>query len=74
MSLPTMTGVGRATADPELRFAPSGTPVAKVNLAFNSRKKDQQGNWVDDQVFSSTAPPSTAWPKTSWRPSPRARR
>jgi single-strand DNA-binding protein len=51
MSLPTMTGVGRATADPELRFAPSGTPVAKVNLAFNSRKKDQQGNWVDDQVF-----------------------
>ena len=50
MSLPTMTGVGRATADPDLRFAASGTAVCRVNLAFNSRKRDQNGNWVDDQV------------------------
>jgi single-strand DNA-binding protein len=53
--LPTLSGTGRATADPELRFSPSGTAVAKVNLAFNSRKKDQQGNWVDDQVCFLTA-------------------
>lgn len=50
MSLPTITGVGRATGDPELRFAPSGIAVCKVNLAFNSRKKDASGQWVDDQV------------------------
>ena len=52
MSLPTMTGVGRLTADPELRFSASGTAVCTVNLAFNNRKKDQQsGEWVDDGVF-----------------------
>ncbi|HLL68979.1 MAG TPA: single-stranded DNA-binding protein [Micromonosporaceae bacterium] len=52
MSLPTLTGVGRATADPELRFAPSGMAVAKVNLAFNSRKKNEAtGQYEDDKVF-----------------------
>lgn len=51
MSLPTITGIGRATGDPELRYAGgSGTAVCKVNLAFNSRKRDQSGNWIDDQV------------------------
>lgn len=55
MSLPTLSGTGRATADAELRIAASGTPVCKVNLAFNSRKKDANGNWVDDQVFFVTA-------------------
>ncbi|MBM0235921.1 single-stranded DNA-binding protein [Micromonospora sp. ATA32] len=51
MSLPTMNGVGRLTGDAELRFAPSGTPVAKIPLAFNQRKKDESGNWVDGDVF-----------------------
>ena len=51
MSLPTMTGVARLTADPELRFAPSGTQVATVPLAFNARRKDQQGDWVDGDSF-----------------------
>lgn len=51
MSLPTMSGIGRATADPELRFAASGTAVCKVNLAFNSRKRQDDGTWVDDKVF-----------------------
>jgi single-strand DNA-binding protein len=50
MSLPTITGVGRATADPDLRFSSSGVAVCKVNLAFNSRKRDASGQWVDDQV------------------------
>lgn len=51
MSLPILTGVGRLTEDPELRFTPSGKAVAKVRLAFNSRKKDDNGNWVDGDVF-----------------------
>lgn len=52
MSLPTMSGVGRATADPELRFAPSGVAVCKVSLAFNNRKKNEStGQWEDDKVF-----------------------
>lgn len=51
MSLPTLSGVGRLTGDAELRFTPSGTAVAKVPLAFNQRKKDENGNWVDGENF-----------------------
>ncbi|TXL91620.1 single-stranded DNA-binding protein [Streptomyces sp. IB2014 016-6] len=52
MTLPTMTGVGRLTADPELRFTPSGKAVASVSLAFNSRRKNPQTQeWEDADVF-----------------------
>ncbi|MDG3012169.1 single-stranded DNA-binding protein [Rhodococcus sp. D2-41] len=52
MSLPIMTGTGRLTADPELRFSPSGVAVATMNLAFNARKFDRDRNeWVDGDVF-----------------------
>lgn len=50
--LPTISGVGRLTQDPELRFAPSGVAVLTVNLAFNSRKLNRQTNeWEDSDVF-----------------------
>jgi single-strand DNA-binding protein len=51
MSLPTMTGVGRLTGPVELRFTASGTAVATIPLAFNARKRDDSGNWVDGDVF-----------------------
>ena len=51
MSLPTITGVARLTDDPELRYGASGVAVCKVRLAFNSRKKDESGQWVDADVF-----------------------
>ncbi|WP_330479915.1 single-stranded DNA-binding protein (plasmid) [Streptomyces platensis] len=51
MSLPQLSGVARLIEDPELRFSSSGSAVAKVRLAFNSRKKDQSGQWVDDATF-----------------------
>lgn len=51
MALPQLAGVGRCTADPDIRFSPSGVAVATVNLAFNSRKRQDDGTWVDDQVF-----------------------
>lgn len=51
MSLPTLSGTARLTAPPELRFAPSGTAVCKIPLAFNSRKKQDDGTWVDDRTF-----------------------
>jgi len=52
MSLPNLTGVGRLTEDPSIRFSPQGVAVLTVNLAFNSRKKNQQtGEWEDDSVF-----------------------
>lgn len=51
MSLPTLTGTGRLTSDGEMRYTASGTAVFTVNLAFNSKKKDANGQWVDDSVF-----------------------
>lgn len=51
MTLPQMSGVGRLTQDPELRYAASGTAVLTVQLAFNSRRKNQQGQWEDGDVF-----------------------
>jgi single-strand DNA-binding protein len=49
--LPTLTGIARAVADPELRFTQSGKAVATVRLAFNSRRQDANGQWVDGDTF-----------------------
>ncbi|MER5677393.1 single-stranded DNA-binding protein [[Kitasatospora] papulosa] len=52
MALPTLTGVGRLTADPELRFTGSGKAVADIRLAFNSRRLNPQTNqWEDGDVM-----------------------
>lgn len=42
-----ITITGRLTADPELRFTPSGHAVAKFTIAVNERRKDGD-QWVDD--------------------------
>jgi single-strand DNA-binding protein len=52
MPLPTITGLARAVADPELRFTQSGKAVATVRLAFNARRLNQQTNqWEDGDTF-----------------------
>ncbi|MFF5984383.1 single-stranded DNA-binding protein [Streptomyces olindensis] len=52
MSLPAMTGVGRLTGDPELRFTQAGKAVASIPLAFNSRRLNQQTQqWEDGDTF-----------------------
>jgi single-strand DNA-binding protein len=39
---------GNLTRDPELRSTPGGTPVCKLRVAVNSRRKDaQSGEWID---------------------------
>ena len=38
---------GNLTRDPELRSLPSGTSVCELRIAVNSRRRDEQGNWVD---------------------------
>lgn len=43
----TITIVGRAVQDCELRFTSSGKAVAEINLADNHRKRDGD-EWVDD--------------------------
>lgn len=48
--LPITSGEFRLVADPELKFAASGVAVAKLRLVASSRKKDDDGKWVDDKT------------------------
>ncbi|MFF7476611.1 single-stranded DNA-binding protein [Streptomyces sp. NPDC008092] len=51
MSLPTLNGTARLIDTPELRFSGAGKAVVRVRLAFNARRKDDSGNWVDGDTF-----------------------
>jgi len=54
--LPVM---GRLTADPELRFTPSGTGVAKFTVAVTARKFNRQSNEWEDK-------PTRFWDCIAW--------
>ncbi len=43
--------IGNLTKDPELRYTPSGTPVANLRLAVNSTFKDQAGQRKEETCF-----------------------
>ncbi len=51
MATNTVTLVGNLVEDPELRFTPSGVPMAKIRLAVNRRWRDQSGEWQEDTSF-----------------------
>ena len=53
MNEASMTLVGNLVEDPELRFTPSGQPVAKFRVASTPRYKDNStGEWKDgDSLF-----------------------
>ena len=53
----TITVIGNLVDDPELRFTPSGAPVANFRIASNSRRFDKTTNeWVDNEsMFLSCA-------------------
>lgn len=39
--------IGNLGKDPEIKYTPSGTPVAKFTLATNERYKDKGGEWQE---------------------------
>ena len=39
--------IGNLGKDPEVKYTPQGTAVAKFSLATNERFKDKQGEWQD---------------------------
>jgi single-strand DNA-binding protein len=39
--------IGNLGKDPEVKYTPQGTPVAKLALATNERYKDKNGEWQD---------------------------
>ena len=43
--------IGNLTKDPELRYTPSGTPVANLRLAVNSSFKSQSGERKEETCF-----------------------
>jgi len=53
--------IGNLGKDPELKYTPSGTPVAKFSLATNERFKDKDGQWQDRTEWHNI----TAWARTA---------
>ena len=51
VSLNRVLLIGNLTKDPELRYTPSGTPVASLRLAVNSSFKDQAGQRKEETCF-----------------------
>jgi single-strand DNA-binding protein len=43
--------VGNLTRDVELRYISSGTAVTEIGLAVNDRRKNSNGEWVDETTF-----------------------
>jgi single-strand DNA-binding protein len=53
--------LGNLGKDPEVKYTPQGTPVAKFSLATNDRFKDKEGNWQDRTEWHNI----TAWGRTA---------
>ena len=39
--------LGNLGADPEIKYSPSGTPIANLRLATNESRKNSDGEWED---------------------------
>ncbi len=53
--------IGNLGKDPEVKYTPSGTAVAKFSLATNERFKDKDGNWQDRTEWHNLV----AWQRTA---------
>ena len=53
--------VGNLTRDVDLKYLQSGSAVTEIGLAVNDRRKNQQGEWVEEPVFVDI----TLWGRTA---------
>jgi single-strand DNA-binding protein len=53
--------LGNLTADPELRYIPSGTAVTELRMAVNDRRKTASGEWVEETTYVDV----TLWGRTA---------
>lgn len=53
--------MGNLTRDIEVRYLQSGTAVADIGLAVNDRRKNQNGEWVEETTFVDV----TLWGRTA---------
>jgi single-strand DNA-binding protein len=56
-----VTLLGNLGKDPEVKYTPSGTPVAKFTVATSDRFKDKEGQWQDRTEWHNV----TAWARTA---------
>ena len=56
-----ITLVGNLGRDPEMRYTPSGVPVASFSVATSKRYQSQDGQWQEKTVWFRV----TAWRKTA---------
>jgi single-strand DNA-binding protein len=43
--------LGNLTRDPELKYLPSGMAVSDIGLAVNDRRKNANGEWIEETTF-----------------------
>jgi single-strand DNA-binding protein len=55
MSINSITLVGRAGRDPEVRYFESGTMVANLTLAVNRRSRDEEPDWFNLEIWGKQA-------------------
>ncbi|BAQ66101.1 single-stranded DNA-binding protein [Geminocystis sp. NIES-3709] len=55
MTLNIVHLVGRAGSNPEIRYFDSGKILCKFNIAVNRRKKDEQPDWFELEIWDKTA-------------------
>ena len=53
--------MGNLTRDVELRYTPSGSAVTEIGLAVNEKRKDANGQWVEETTFVDI----TLWGRTA---------
>ncbi len=53
--------LGNLTRDIELRYTPTQMAVTDIGLAVNDRRKNQQGEWVEETTFVDI----TLWGRTA---------
>ena len=55
MGINSVTLVGRAGRDPEVRYFESGTVVANLTLAVNRRNRDDEPDWFNLEIWGKQA-------------------
>jgi single-strand DNA-binding protein len=55
MGVNSVTLVGRAGRDPEVRYFESGTVVANLTLAVNRRSRDDEPDWFNLEIWGKQA-------------------
>jgi|SwirhisoilCB3_FD_contig_41_9153380_length_628_multi_3_in_0_out_0_1 single-strand DNA-binding protein len=55
LRLNSITVIGRATRDAEMRYTQSGTAFTQFSVAYNHPIRNQQGGWDDEATFFNVA-------------------